>query len=568
MNDSSLPRAAMLIIAVVQGILLFALYRAFDTDFWPSKSPLWSYPLWTLATAVPLLLLLSISRDNFLRVSQLVAGLAAVLALLAIYTGWQAEPFDEFPVYSLSFAFCFSITLACFKALMYLQQRANQVPLTYQVLFTNSWRNFLVTALSVIFVFIFWLILMLWGELFSVIEIDFFRDLFREDWFIFPVLGFALGLGMIIFRNLTGVIDNITKLLHGLIKLLLPLIISVAVVFLAALPFVGLDVLWSTGNGTALLLWLLAIILFFTNAVYQDGRETNPYSAIIHRVIFSGLCVMPIISALSLYGLVLRLNQYGWSVERCWALVVWFILTLLAVGYMIGIIRRRTEWTIELARVNTAIGLVVLAIMLLANSPVLDFRKISLASQMGRVESGEIELKEFDFWYTKNNLVRPGYLAMEEMKQEIGDTDPELLEMIENPVNTRYAQRMRSNEDMWAAMTYRPEPFDVPQDLKNFINSQYFVTNEGDPLMIQIDLDGDEQSEYLLFHLQEHGVAYSQFYYLTDKGWKDGILNHPGWRYDGDEVHEMIKNGEIKIVDPRFKHVEIGDVLLQPSRND
>ncbi len=174
----------MIIIAVLQGILLFALYRAFDTDFWPSESPLWSFPLWTLAAAVPLLLLLSLQRDNIRQVSQLVAGSAAALAVLAIYTGWQAEPFGEFALGSLSFAFSLSITLACFKALMYLQQRANQVPLTYQVLFTNSWRNFLVTALSAIFVFIFWLILMLWGELFKVIEIDFFRDLFREDWFI------------------------------------------------------------------------------------------------------------------------------------------------------------------------------------------------------------------------------------------------------------------------------------------------------------------------------------------------------------------------------------------------
>ncbi len=555
----------MIIIAVVQGILLFALYRAFDTDFWPSKDPLWSYPLWTLVTAVPLLLLLSLQRDNIRQVSQLVAGLAAVLALLAIYTGWQAEPFGEFALVSLSLAFSLSITLACFKALMYLQQRANQVPLTYQVLFTNSWRNFLVTALSAIFVLIFWLILVLWGELFRVIEIDFFRDLFREDWFILPVLGFALGLGMIIFRDLTRVIDNITKLLHGLIKLLLPLIISVAVIFLAALPFVGLDVLWSTGNGTALLLWLLAIILFFTNAVYQDGRETNPYSPIIHRVIFSGLCIMPIISALSLYGLVLRLNQYGWSVERCWALVVWLILTLLAVGYVMGIVRRRADWTIDLARVNTVMGLVVLAIMLLANSPLLDFRKISLKSQLNRVEAGEIELKEFDFWYTKNNLVRPGYLAMEEMKQDIGGSDPELLDLISNPVNKWQAQRMRNNEDMWAEMVYRPEPFDVPEGLNNFIAKQYFGGEHGESVMFQVDLDDDGQNEYLLFLLQDHGIAYSQFYYLTDDGWNAGILNHPGWRYGGDEVHDMIKNGDFVIVDPRFKHLQIGDVLLQPS---
>lgn len=565
MNDSSLPRVAMLIIAIVQGLLLFALYRAFDTQLWPSESPVWSYPLWTMAAAVPLLLLLSLTRNNVQRVIQLVAVLAAVLALLAIYTGWQAEPFDEFPLFSLSFAFSCSITLACFKALMYLQQRANQVPLTYQVLFTNSWRNFLVTALSALFVLIFWLILVLWGALFKVIEIDFFQELFREDWFIFPVLGFALGLGMIIFRNLTRVIDNITKLLHGLIKLLLPLIITVAVLFVVALPFVGLDVLWSTGKGTALLLWLLAIMLFFTNAVYQDGRETNPYSPIVHRLIFSGLCVMPVISVLSLYGLILRLNQYGWSVERCWAFVVWLTLTLLAIGYVAGIIRRRAEWTIDLARVNTAMGLFVLAIMLLANSPVLDFRKISLASQLNRVESGEIELKDFDFWYTKNQLARPGYLAMEEMKEQLGDSDPELLDLINNPVNTWQAQRMRNNEDMWARMIYRPEPFDVPESLRNFISKKYFGTDYGESVMFQLDLDGDGQSEYLLFHLHEDGIAYSQFYYLTDEGWKDGNLNHPGWRYGGDAVHEKIKNGDIEFVEPRFRHLEIDGLLLQPS---
>jgi len=555
----------MLIIAVVQGIMLFALYRAFDTNSWPSESPLWSYPLWTLAVAVPLLLLLSLSRGNERRVGQLVAGSAAVLALLAIYTGWQAEPFDAFPVFDLSFAFSISMTLACFKALMYLQQRANLVPLTYQVLFTNSWRNFLVTALSAIFVLIFRLILVLWGELFRVIEIDFFRDLFREDWFIFPVLGFALGLGMIIFRNLTRVIDNITKLLHGLIKLLLPLIILVAVIFLAALPFVGLDVLWSTRSGTALLLWLLAIILFFTNAVYQDGRETNPYSPVIHRVIFSGLCVMPIISGLSLYGLVLRLNQYGWSVERCWAFVVWFIFTLLAVGYVMGIVRRRSEWTIDLARVNTSMGLVVLAIMLLANSPVLDFRKISLKSQLNRVESGEIELKDFDFWYVKNDLGRPGYLAMEEMKRDIGDSDPELLELINNPVNRWYAQRLGSPEDVWEEMIYRPAPFDVPERLRSFINKQYRARNEGEAVMFEVDLNADGQNEYLLFRLQEFGIGYSQFYYLTNDGWKDGLLNFPGWRYGGAEVHDMIKNGDIAIVDPIFKDMKIGDLHVQPT---
>ncbi len=88
MNDSSsLPRRSMLIIAVAQGVLLFALYRAFDTNVWPSESPLWSFPLWTLAVAIPLLLLLSLDRGNAQRVSKMVAGLAVILTLLAIYIG-------------------------------------------------------------------------------------------------------------------------------------------------------------------------------------------------------------------------------------------------------------------------------------------------------------------------------------------------------------------------------------------------------------------------------------------------------------------------------------------------
>jgi len=175
-----LPKVTMLVIAFLQGIFLYALYRAFDENTWPSESPLWSYPLWTVALAVPLLLLLSIDRKNTVSVYKQVGIFGGVLALLAIYTGWQAEPFEEFPVYSLSFAFGVSITLACFKGLMYLQQRANEIPLSYQVLFTYSWRNFLVAALSALFVLVFWLILMLWGQLFKVIEIDFFYGLFTE----------------------------------------------------------------------------------------------------------------------------------------------------------------------------------------------------------------------------------------------------------------------------------------------------------------------------------------------------------------------------------------------------
>jgi hypothetical protein len=150
-----IPKLPMLLISLIQGLFLYGLYHAFDAHTWPSESPLWSYPLWTIALAVPLLLLLSIDRDNYKSVLQHVALFAVVLALLAIYTGHQARPIGEFPISNLSLVFAYGIVLACFKALMYLQQRASGVALSYQVLFTNSWRNFLVGALSGLFVLVF-----------------------------------------------------------------------------------------------------------------------------------------------------------------------------------------------------------------------------------------------------------------------------------------------------------------------------------------------------------------------------------------------------------------------------
>ena len=560
-----LLKIPMLIISLVQGLFLYGLYHAIDTHSWPSESPLWSYPLWTIALAVPLLLLLSIDRDNYKSVLRQVAVFGAILALLALYTGYQAEPYGEFPISNLSLVFACGITLACFKALMYIQQRASGVALSYQILFTNSWRNFLVGALSALFVLVFWLILTLWGQLFKVIDIDFFWTLFREEWFMYPVLSVAFGTGVMIFRDLTKVIDNITRLFHWLFKLLLPLVIGIGVIFIAALPVVGLDVLWSTGRGTALLLWLLAIALFFTNAVYQDGRETSPYPSLVHRLIYGGLCVLPIISALSFYGLTQRLMQYGWTIERCWAFVVWLIFTLFAVGYVVGIVRRRDEWTRGLAQVNTAMGIVVLVLMLLVNSPLLDFRKISLASQLSRVESGEIELREFDFWYARNHLARPGYLAMEKIKDDIGDSDPELLQLVTSPARQARGVPLGDASKFWNELEYRPTAFDVPESLRTMIDQLGRQPHQAgvDAILFQLDLDEDGQNEYLLVATRQYGISISQLYYLDGTRWRSSYLQMAG--ANGiDDVTERLKNGEIKLVEPRFKDVNIGGIELRP----
>ena len=564
-TPTALPWRPLLGISLIQGFCLLLLYRAHDLDVWPAEAPLWSYPLWTIAIIVPLLLLLSIDSRNYRRVLQYTGVVAAVLALLAAYTGFQAEPFGEFPLYSMTFAFGASIGIAAFKALMYLQQRANQEPLSYPVLFTNSWRNFLVSVLAGIFTLIFWLILVLWGQLFRVIGIDVFRDLFREDWFLIPALSVAFGTGILLFRNLTRVIDSITQLLHWLTKLLLPLTLAVAVVFLAALPFTGLGLLWDTGNGTALLLWLLALILFFTNAVYQDGREAQPYPRLLHRAIYAALSVAPVLSALAFYGLLLRLQQYGWSVERCWAFVTWLILSLFGIGYVAGILRKRDDWTADLARVNTLMGIVVLTITALANSPLVDFRKISMASQLARVESGNIELKEFDFWYARHHLARAGYLAMERIKAEIGDSDPSLTALLDNPLLPWQRQPAASTDALWERMNYRPTPFEVPAGLRPVINA-WLVNEREQPMLVRVDLDGDGVDEYLLIGLADNGriVVSARYFALSASGWQSRHLAHDPLAMDAEQAQQLL-TGEITLTPPQYRNVNIGGIEFRPN---
>ena len=468
-----LPRNTMIVLSLAQGLGLLLLWRALTHETWPSQIPTVNFPLWTFVIVWPVLLLLSLEVDNRARIFRLTGAFMGVLILLAVYIGWQASPVGKFSIHSLLFVYSVTLTIACFKALMYLQQRAGGLPMTYEVLFAFSWRNFLVAAFAGAFMGGVSALLALWAALFLVIDIDFFRELFSKDWFQFPVLAVAFGIGVFVFRRLTGVIDGITGLLEGLIRLLLPLVIIIMVIFLAALPFTGLTPLWETGRGTALLLWLNAVVLFFINAVYQIGRHT-PYPQVVQRLLYPGIALLPIVSVLALYGLYLRVDQYGWTVARCWALAVTILLGMFSCGYLWGIIRRRSAWTTGLAHVNVVMGWVVLALMLLVNSPLLDFRSISLASQLGRVDAGELELNEFDFYYVRRHLARPGFLALQTLIAQLEVSDPELAERISISTGPVWSYKAEIPDDFWERVTFRPERFDVPADLQIFIENRFF----------------------------------------------------------------------------------------------
>ncbi|MCY4297405.1 MAG: DUF4153 domain-containing protein [Gammaproteobacteria bacterium] len=563
----------MLLISLLQGLALLLLWRAATNEVWPSQTPALNFPLWTLATALPLLLLLGLENRNQRRTALAIAGFCAALALLGAHIGWQAAPWGEFPVESLTAAYVLPLILGCFLGLLFLRPLVEWRSPDYGEIFADSWRNALVAALSSALAIGVTIVLMLWGELFRVIGIEFFIDLFTEDWFLFPVLSVVVGFGIHIFRGLAGVIGGIASLLQGLMWLLLPLVLTVTALFLGALPFTGLEPLWSTGSGTSLLMALNLFALFALNAVYQSGGH-EPYPPPVHRLLCAGAALLPAISLLALYGLYLRVDQYGWTVARCWALLISLLITLFSLGYAGGALRFRAQWTAKLAGVNLPMSALMLGLILLVNSPLLDFRKISLASQQGRVERGEIALEDFDFYNTRENLGRPGWLWMRDLIEDNRESNPELVQLMLEPIRHHeesfdFAGGPGIGDeplDFGQRAILRPGPFAIPETLAAAMQSSAAATiarfdPEADLYLFQADLNGDGSPEYILIGSAGGMMVEATGYLLEDSGAFSQLpLTLPRLT---PEQNQSLADGLVEVIDPEFNHLRIGNVILQ-----
>lgn len=562
-SDCPLPHGLMLSLALFQGLALFALSRAVAFKVWPWDEAHWLYLLYTVVLAGPLLMLLACCRGTVMRTLKLLAPFIVVAAALAAYTGWQAEPDEAIKTYTLVPAFMLTMGIACFKAAMYIQHLGHYDRLSYATLFLFSWRNFLVIGLGLLFVLVFWGILMLWAALFKSIGIGFFDWLFGKDWFLYPVLGLVNGIAIMVFRGLTSVIDTIAGVLQAAIKYLLPVLIVVSVTFLAALPFTGLEVLWNTGSGSLRILWLQALTLFFVNAVYQDETRASPYPPLLHRFVYVGVAVLPIYSAIAFYGLYQRVLQYGWTVERGWGMVIWSLLAMFAAGYLWGIVRHRDGWIQTLSRVNIAMGLVVMACMLLMNSPLLDLRKVALHSQLARLERGDIDLQALDIDYIGRHLARPGYLALQSLKTGVASTHPDIAENIER----LYRPDERRSHDaatLSQHLTVWPAGTDVPGELLQALLAEPDVAGMrgvAQYLLLKVDLDADGVDEYV-FIGKRNNWGKASLWQKSGEHWRSRNMWVTG-DWAGVDIEALAGRGEVVVSRPRWQQLQIGGLLFQ-----
>ena len=572
-TERDLPKHLMVLTALLQGLCLFLLHQAIELEFWPHHSPRWLFAFYSFVFTFPTMLLLSIEKERVTQLLKWILPFSLVAAMLGYYTGSQVITSFRYDYSSLLAPLVLCISIGAFKVLMYAQQWGSGSNISYHGLFLWSWRNFLTLGLSLVFAGSVWAVLMLWGALFESLDISFFMDLFTERWFFYPAIALANGFGVIIFRSLTQVIDVIRRVQQALMKFLLVLLVFVSLLFLAALPLTGLSSLWESG-GSTLILWMQALMLFFTNAVYQDEPDNRPYPIWIHRFLYIGLALLPIYSIISFYGLYIRVEQHGWSVSRGWGFLTWTILTLFAVGYLWGILKYKDNWLEQLSRVNVGMGIVVLAAVLLVSSPFMDFRKISVASQLARVENAELTLENLDIRYFHRHLAKPGHTALQKLKSEHETSDTHFAMRIDVLLKDNSEDSEAQLKARFLAALEQPgEP--APQPLIESILKSHVRYWSIDSVLawylVAIDADQDGKSEYLFVtkrksdHTESKLSFSAAFYYLEKKDvWAYQSVND-NWGNEGatEAFFHALLSGDIEPKQPRWPDLQIGEQRLE-----
>ncbi|WP_166108882.1 DUF4153 domain-containing protein [Pseudoalteromonas sp. Z9A5] len=569
--DNQLPKPFIITLAVLQAIALTLLYSSIENNMWPATNPVWLISLITFSMSFPLLVLMSVNKSNIKSALILILPFSLLLSLLGAYVGFQQEPQEYVINGDLTSVFIFTVLIAGFKGLMYIQQFGSSVSISYSSLFKLSWRNFIIFAECWLFVLIFWGILNLGAALFDILDINFFSELLRNEWFWIPTLTLAFAFASVIFRKLLNVEDNIAFLLQTLIKFLLPVLSVISLSFLATLPFTGLSKLWETGSGSLLVMWLQVLTLFFVNTVYKDESSVRPYHLILHRLVFISVALLPVYSVISAYGIYQRIEQHGLTVDRCWGILIWFLLACFSFSYLVGIIAKRDNWLEPLSKINIVMGWVVLVSMLAVNSPLLNFQSLSAQSQIGRLDDGKVTIEEFDYYYFEHSLGRQGYLAMQLLKQKIKTSHPEQHTTIDRMyANDEFTStQMGTVDDFIKQSTFWPSRDLIPQDLIEMAFSEYYShgrnsLKESSFYFIGIDLNKDDELEFIL--INERNDYTSAYFWSLDSGvWVSRYIN-----VENPEHVKLLKtiidNDEIFIVEPEYSDLKIGDVYFEMSR--
>jgi len=387
---------------------------------------------------------------------------------------------------------------------------------SYANYFDISWKHAVRLVLAGTFLGIFWALLFLGTQLFGLIRIELFADVIQRPWFAIPATVLVVALAIHVTDMRPGIVRGARTLMLALFSWLLPMMTLIALGFLAALPFAGLDPLWNTRRATVILLTATSALILLINSSYQDGRlETSGASLLRYSCVLAAVILGPFVG-LAAYGLSLRVQQYGWTPDRVIMLACVAVATWYAVGYLVAASRSGTSLR-ELEISNVLTAFFIIAVLLTLFTPIPDPARISVIDQINRLQSGRISPDKFDFQFLRFGSGRYGMAALERLAALTeGPRAPDIAERahqalrLQTPGQTSSMTAQVTPQMRAANITVvHPVGQTIPdsflrQDWKlmpgKWLLPNCLVSNAKCEAVL-VDLDGDGTPEILLFGL-------------------------------------------------------------------
>ena len=413
---SRTTRWGMIFIGLLQGTLCYLLmtYLAPHNDGWL----FYGMPATIAITSALLLTVVSFKQRALWYWMALI--FVVVLAMSA-WLKWQVEDSDKWRQHEVFMFYGWRLLLMAMLALPWIQYslHVSREQARYPHFYRQLWLN----ALTLLIVFVanglFWLVLLLWSEMFKLVGIPFFSTLFFDtDWFGYVAFGLITALAVVLARTQSRLVTAVQKLLTFIATGLLPLVALLALMFILTLPFTGLEVISQRVSAAGLMSTLTLLLLLLMAIVREPQKEALPYPGALRYLIKCSLIVAPIYMLIAGWSLWVRIQQYGWTPERLYGVLVVMVLLVWSFGYLASILRRGRNPLELQGPVILGVSLLALGLLVLLSSPVIDAWRISVNSHMGLYHSGKIKPDQVSL-YMLDHSGKPGRAALEALQKDV-----------------------------------------------------------------------------------------------------------------------------------------------------
>lgn len=342
----------------------------------------------------------------------------AIAVLLASLTAWTAARYSgSFTALSINFytvlttSLC-SLVMGVIAIPFFRSALKKESPVfSYASLFEYSWELFICLLIAFLFSGLVTLILLLSIGLFLALGIS-LEDLIFQSAVLLPIHCAAFGLAIGISRSHVSIIHSTRHVLLALLNALLPIFAIITALFIGSAFFKGLDSLETGFSVTLLLITSIGLAIVLCNGAIRDSAET--LSTISLSIVRIQALVLPVLAGFAIYGLYIRISEYGLTHVRVLSILVVAIASIYAAGYCLAAFTSSIVKIVQ--RINIILAIVCFFAAGAVITPLLDPHRIAVNTQVKSLMMGQTSIDKFDFKYLRFDAGFLGTQALAQLK--------------------------------------------------------------------------------------------------------------------------------------------------------